>query len=303
MPNGNLRQRPLDIVAACRSADLGILVLALEGLRRFVPFRKLHVITAHRNFARFKRVLGDDVEFLDEESLIPGMTLAELKKLPLPGFPRAAGWYFQQLLKLAFCFQKVEEDYFLIWDADTVPLRRLEFFDESGRMFFTMAKEEHGPYFDTYRKLLREEPHREFSFISQNMIVQKSIVREMLAKIEANFPGNDSWAWKIMRHLEGTSSNLFSEYETLGHYVKNKYPSRASYRKLSWLRAGSLEIGGKPSRVDLEKLGQTYNFVAFESSEMPLRRFVRCVREWFNGRAGEKSSRIVCLSTLGDAPS
>ena len=88
MPNGNLRQRPLDIVAACRSADLGILVPALAGLRRFVPFRKLHVIAANRNFARFKRVLGDGVEFIDEDSLIPGMTLAELKKLPLPGFPR-----------------------------------------------------------------------------------------------------------------------------------------------------------------------------------------------------------------------
>jgi hypothetical protein len=284
MPNGNLRQRPLDIVAACRSADRGILVPALAGLRRFVPFRKLHVVAANRNLARLKRALNDGVEFIDEDSLIPGMTLAELKKLPLPGFPLGAGWYFQQLLKLAFCFQKVEEDYFLIWDADTVPLRPLEFFDESGRMLFTIAEEEHGPYFETYRKLLREEPRREFSFISQHMIIQKSIVREMLAKIEANFPGNDSWAWKIMRHLEGTHTNLFSEYEMLGHYVKNNYPSRAAYRKLSWLREGSLRIGGSPSRADLEKLGQKYDFVAFESSEMPLRRFVRRAREWFNGR-------------------
>ena len=87
-----------------------------------------------------------------------------------------------------------------------------------------------------------------------------------------------------MRHLEGTGTNLFSEYEMLGHYVKNNYPSRAAYRKLNWLREGSLRIGGRPSRADLEKLGQKYDFVAFESSEMPLRRFVRRVREWFNGR-------------------
>ena len=279
MPNGNLRQRPLDIVAACRSADLGILVPALAGLRRFVPFKKLHVIAANRNFFRFKRVLGDGVVFIDEDSLIPGMTLAELKQLPIRGFPRGAGWYFQQLLKLAFCFQKVEEDYFLIWDADTVPLRPLEFFDESGRMLFTMAEEENGAYFDTYRKLLREEPHREFSFISQHMIVQKSIVREMLAKIETNFPGNDSWAWKIMRHLEGTSTNLFSEYEMLGHFIKNHYAERAAYRKLAWLRDGALKTA-VPSQEDLSRLGQQYDFVAFESRHMPLRRFVRTVRSW-----------------------
>jgi uncharacterized protein DUF6492 len=282
MPNGNLRQRPLDIVAACRSADLSILVLALAGLRRFVSFGRLHVIASSRNFAGFRRVLGDEVELVDEDLLIPEMTLAELQKLPLPGFPRMAGWYFQQLLKFAFCFQKTEEDYFLIWDADTVPLRPLEFFDESGRMLFTMAEEEHTPYFDTYRKLLREEPRREFSFISQHMIVQKSVLREMLAKIEANFPGGDPWAWKIMRHLEGANPHLFSEYETLGHYVKNNYPSRAAYRKLDWLREGSLQIGGKPSKLALEKLGQKYDFAAFESREMPLRRFIRGARKWWS---------------------
>jgi Family of unknown function (DUF6492) len=284
MPNDNLRRRPLDIATACRAADLSSLRLALGGLRRFVPFKRLHVMTARSNFARSARALGADVELLDEDSVIPGMTLAELRKLSLPGFPRGAGWYFQQLLKFAFCFRKQEDDYYLIWDADTVPLRPMEFFDDLGRMLFTIAEEQHRPYFQTYRTLFRQEPNYDFSFISQHMIVQKSILREMLVKIEANLPGRDSWAWKIVKNLQGTSSNLFSEYETLGHYVKNNYPSRAAYRKLNWLREGSLQIRGRPSRADLEQFGRTYDFVAFELRQMRLRRFVRRARAWLKYR-------------------
>lgn len=284
MPNDNLRRRPLDVVTACRPADLSILPLTLAGLRNNVPFRRLYVVTARSSFGKISRQLGADVELLDENELIPGMTIDQLRTLSVPGFPRGAGWYFQQLLKLAFGFGNTEDDYFLIWDADTVPLRSLEFFDESGRMLFTIASEQHAPYFETYRKLLGEEPDVEFSFISQHMIVQKSILREMLARIETRFSGPESWAWKIMQNLQGTSTNLFSEYEMLGHYVKNHYPSRAAFRELNWLREGALRTRGKPSPQALARLAEQYDFVAFESAQMPVRRFVRHLRSWFRNR-------------------
>src|SRR6266480_1865383 len=205
MANANPRHQPLDVVMPCRAADLPILRLTLESVRRFIPLRRAHVITSTANLAKFRRQLGADVDLHDEDALISGMTLARLKQAPLPGFPTSAGWYFQQLLKFAFAFHNSCEDYFLIWDADTVPLRPLEFFDESGRMLFTIADEWHEGYFDTYRKLLRQEPRREFSFISQHMIVQRSILCEMLMKIDKNFPGHESWAWKIINNLDGPS--------------------------------------------------------------------------------------------------
>lgn len=258
----------------------GILRITAEALRRHVPFKKLHVITAGKNFPKFRRRLSPDVELLDEDALIPGMTLRDLRPLPLPGFPRGAGWYFQQLLKLSYAFQDPANDYYLIWDADTVPLRPLKFFDEEDRMLFSIADEEHKPYFATYRKLLREEPAREFSFITQHAIAQKCVVREMVTKIGSNFPGNDHWAWKIMRHLEGTGNNLFSEYETLGHYVKNHYPERAAFRRLPWQREGSLQTSGLPTSADLARLANDYHFAAFESWQMPVRRFFWQLRRW-----------------------
>lgn len=269
-----LHTHRLDIVTSCREADLQVLKIAYANLRKYVPFKQLHVATAARNFRRFERALGRDVHLIDEDSIIPGMTLAELKTMPLPFFPRGAGWYYQQFLKYAFAFQNIEDDYYLIWDADTVALRPLQFFDDQGRMLLTRATEHHRPYFQTYRQLLGADARSEFSFISQHLIVQKSILREMLGKIEALHPHSRSWAWAIMENLDGAGSNLFSEYETLGHYVKNTYPERVIVRDLPWLRSGANLCHGLPSQQDLDKLGDQYAFIAFEAKDRGLRRWL-----------------------------
>lgn len=276
--------RPLDIVTACRRADFPILRKTLAGLQNFLPFRQLYVITAGAHVPKLRRMLSSRVQLIAEDELIPHMTLSSLRDLPLPGFPKGAGWYFQQLLKYAFCFQNQEDDYYLIWDADTVPLRSMHFFDQSGRMLFTTADEKKACYFDNYRLLLREDPAHAFSFISQHMIVQKSILREMLARIESNFAGDESWGWKIMRNLQGTGTNLFSEYETLGHYVKVHYPERAAFRHLRWLREGALKSKGLPSDRQLQQLATKYYFAAFESRQRPLRRAVRFIKNRFRNR-------------------
>ncbi len=65
---------------------------------------------------------------------------------------------------------------------------------------------------------------REFSFISQHMIVQKSILREMLGRIESNFPGPNRGRGRSCGILKARGPNLFSEYEMFGHFVKNHYP-------------------------------------------------------------------------------
>ena len=276
----NLRRQPLDIVTACRLKDLHILTLAAHNLPRFVPFKKLHVLTARANFPAFAQALGPQVALIDEDEFVPGLTLEQMRTLTEPGFPQGAGWYFQQFLKFGFAFQDTGDDHYLIWDADTVPLRPLEFFDDAGRMLFTKAAENHPPYFETYRNLLRHDPRREFSFISQHIIARKSILREMLQTIETNFPGPENWAWKIMRHLAGAGTNRFSEYETLGHYVKNIHPATAVFRELPWLREGSRRVSTNPSPADLARLANDYAFVAFEANHGILRRAAARLKKW-----------------------
>ena len=275
-----ISNQPVDVVAPCLRRDLPKLALAYQNLRRFAAIKQLHVITARRDFAQFKNTLGKDVVLIDENEMIPGVTFAALKVIPLARFSQGPGWYFQQLLKFQFAFHKPEDDHYLIWDADTVPLRPLEFFDTQGRMLLTKAAEFHPPYFQTYENLLGRPAQREFSFIAQHMLVQKSVLRELLSEIEAHCPGDENWAWKIMRNLGGEGSNRFSEYETYWHYLKEKYPERAVFRDLPWLRRGASECGRYPSAAALEKIGRDYYFASFEDSENFYRRTGRKVRNW-----------------------
>ncbi|HTA16696.1 MAG TPA: DUF6492 family protein [bacterium] len=232
------------------------------------PPHRLCVLAPDRDCAEIRGRLGGEARVIAEDGFIPGMTSADLRAIPGrgPAFPKMAGWYFQQFLKLQFAFFEQEDDHYLIWDADTVPLRPMEFFNASGRMLLTTAEEFHAPYFSTYERILGAEPNRAFSFIAQHMLVQKSVAREMLAAIGAHVPGEDTWAWKIVRSLpEGQELNLFSEYETYGHYVKNRYPGRVECVRRPWTR-GVLSPFGQalPSEKALEKLGKSYDYAAFE---------------------------------------
>ena len=85
----HLRHQPLDVVTACRLKDLHILKLAAQNLPQFVPFKKLHVITARRDFPSFAHALGTNVTLIDEDAFIPGLTLARLRAFDDPVFHRA----------------------------------------------------------------------------------------------------------------------------------------------------------------------------------------------------------------------
>jgi hypothetical protein len=285
-------ERPLTVFAPCRARDLPVLEIVARWLPQTVPLKEFVVVVPDVDRDRVQRRLGKLARVLPENGFVPGVTVAALRPLPLQGFPMAAGWYFQQMLKLQFAFVEPEDDYFLIWDADTVPLRPMRFFDEQGRMLLTRAAEHHAAYFDTYRRLLGEEPNREFSFIAQHMLVQKSVCREMLARIEAHLPGDENWAWKLMRALPTRGYNLFSEYETYGHYLKNHYPERFQVIERPWRRADSHKSGCPvPTERQLRALAQDYDLAAFERASVWWRRAARSFREWLREVRGIPAAR------------
>lgn len=274
----------MSVLTACIARDLPILEITARKLAEMVPIKSLHVVVRGDELERFRSRLGSAVRLIPEDGFIPGMTLRELQQLPLESFPKGAGWYFQQFLKLQFAFEDAADDYYLIWDADTIPLRPLRFFDNAGRMLLTRAAEHHAPYFETYRKVLGEEPRREFSFIAQHMLVQKSIARAMLRQIENLRPGAENWAWKIMRALPDRGLNLFSEYETYGHYVKQHHPDRVVFVDRQWSRRGAkLTARGVPRELDLQRLACDYDYAAFELASVGLRGLKRRAFSWLKG--------------------
>jgi len=273
-----LANRPLQVVTACRARDLPVLELAAARLPKFIPFAGLTVLAPKADCWLIRSRLGTSATVMPENDFIPGVKLPDLIEFNLPGFPAGAGWYYQQFLKLQFAFVDPTDDYYLIWDADTVPLRPMRFFNAAGQMLLTRATEFHAPYFATYRRLFGSEPNRECSFIAQHMIIQKSVVREMLELIERRVPGAGNWAIKIMRVLEPVHPNLFSEYETYGHYIKNRYPDRVALVERAWLRVVPQFSGRRlPGEAELNRLSQHYEYVSFERGYAKWRALKLCL--------------------------
>ena len=254
----------MKIVSPCLLRDLPVYRLAYESLLEHLPDAEPHVITRRADFSKFKDACGSDLVLLDQDEIIPGMTIAKLRDYPLPFFPAGAGWYFQQFLKWGFADICDSENGYLIWDADTILLRPLNFKDSEERVFLTTSPEFHEPYFETFEALLGMLPSQRVSFISQHQWIDVAILRQLLRDISG--ASGHHWAWNIMSNLRGEGTNLFSEYETYGHYCLAVHPEKCQVRSLSWSRGGRRLAGYLPDTQKLEKLAESNAFVSIESN-------------------------------------
>jgi len=258
-------------VMACRKRDLTTLKVSLPYLQRNLPMKHLVLFVPDAEVGLFDRYFNGETSIIGQDTVFADMTLKQLQGSAVGGFPRTAGWYYQQLLKYSYAYSDPENDYYLIWDADTIPLRPLDFLDAEGRMIFTKSDERHAPYFRTYRRLLEEDADVEYSFISQHQIIRKSMLREMLGRIELIH--GRPWPWAIVGCLEPEGYNQFSEYETYGHYVKRHHPEEVSVRELPWLRNGTGECGYPPRIGAVDGLADRYAFASFEQRDRAITRW------------------------------
>lgn len=290
-----------DIVTACRLKDLNTLQLALPRLRLFLPHNRFVVFTAKSNIRLFMNRLGAGIECIDEDEVFLDMKLWELRsKGILPGFPEGAGWYFQQFLKFSYPKIRPDVDRYLIWDADTVPLRAFNVFGAAGEALLTPATMEaakppqgvrmdsrtaermqeatspHASYFENFNHLLGETLKPTRSFIAQHMPIHVPTLRALIEKIEARFVGPESWPWKIIKNSRGNGSNLFSEYEFYAHFALLYFPAFHKIRPLSWSRAGHLSCW-RSSESQFREWADHLDYVALERWASPWRRgLVKC---------------------------
>lgn len=257
--------------------DYSFLKRTFKYVHRYLNPRKIYIITD----IRFKRFLPNDIlndidcVVIDQNKLIEDMTIDHIRQLfsKLGRVKMGAGWYFQQFLKMAFALSGYcDTDYYLSWDSDTIPLRNISFFDESGIPYFTMKTEHHEPYFETLGRLLTLSKLNSRSYISENMMFKKSIMIDMINRIQSNHNlKGKTWYEKIVYALVPESVSLmgFSEFETYGNFCFNYYPDSYIERTLSSFRAGGLIQGRFVSDKLLEQLSFDQDIASFEIYDRP----------------------------------
>lgn len=219
--------------------------------------------------------LGAQYRHLDENTLLP---LAGVKaviedmfggKAVTRGF---AGWYYQQFLKLAYA-SVCEDAYYLSWDGDTVPIRRLSFFTQD-KPYMGLKNEYHAPYFETLSRLF-PGMHKviEDSFIAEHMVFAKDLVMQMLDEVmQAEHLQGDNFYERILRAVgtEHLNGNSFSEFETYGTYVAFRQPQRYELRRWNSFRyCGSYFTPEDITQEEIDWLAKDFQALSFEKGDTP----------------------------------
>lgn len=207
------------------------------------------------------------IVFIDENDLVPIKNIIEIfLKLGITNLKRV-GWYEQQFLKMAYS-RICKDEFYLVWDSDTYPIKPVKML-KNGFPIFDMKTEHHLPYFITINRLIHNLTFVNESYISEHMLIKTEYMKNLLSEIEnnINIDGKKFWE-KILITIDRKDIPLagFSEFETYGLYVDNRYPYTYKHRKWYSRRDMSkyCENIYNLSEYDLKWLSKDYNALTFE---------------------------------------
>ena len=278
----------MNIVIPIKANDIPVALKNMVHYQRYLQFDDLIIITSDK----FEGTIGNykNIKTINEDTLVEGLSFVTLKNyLEQRKAEGRTGWYFQQFLKLGYALT-TEEEYYLIWDADTVPIKPIEMFDDNGHPFFDIKTEYHKPYFKTIKELLNLDKTINGSFISEHMIFKTAFVREMIDEIQMTDP-SQPWFLNIIDAIddEDLPFSGFSEFETYGTYVVNKHPGCYNLRTFDSIRNGKKLFGELPSEEVCKWLSGDFSTISFENFQEYYFRFKGYNRESFRNKVRPKT--------------
>ena len=258
----------IPLIVPTIASDAKLFIDNIDIFFRLLPINRI-IIICKKN--EFQDTLDDPrVNILEESEVLNYSTIQKLLRTRY-GSKRIdirVGWYYQQFLKMSFS-RICDDEYYLLWDSDTFPVKPIRLFDENGRPYLDFKTEYHKPYFDTLSRIIpglgKIFPH---SFIAEHMLIKTIYMQELLNIIESN---NDidggSFYEKIINSIDisALSESGFSEFETYGTYIYIYHKIYYSLREWHSFRFGAFffRIADLNKMVKLW-LSKYYDAISFE---------------------------------------
>ena len=263
-----------NVIIPAAYKDFAFLQKTINYVAMNIKPQKIFVVIDKRLVSYLpKEVINDAlVEILDENNLIKNVSYKSIRTLIVKhGLPaKRTGWFLQQFIKLGFSFSTYcNTEYYLSWDADTLPLRHIDFFTQNGKPMFTKKMEHNQAYFDTLEKILPLKEYADYSFIAEHMMFRKNVVVEMLNEIEHSSVDGAAWYEKIINATNSESVNSFSEFETYGNYCFNHYPGMYAIQVLNTFRKAGYIAGRFISDRKLNFMSFDLDTASFELGDYP----------------------------------
>ena len=260
----DIREHAYDIVICCADKDFGTLGKTIKYLTRNATYRNIIIISN-----RCPECIGGKIKYVSEADVMDGLNYDAVRDYFVSrGIePSRVGWYLQQFIKMAFAYKTDLKNY-LVWDADTLMLNPIQFFDDAGRMLYDNSRIWADDVFNkTVRAILGYPRDCAETYIVEHMMMDTECIRDLIKTIAGDRPVHDFW--KIILDKISDDDLIyggFSEFETIGTFMNKKYHDKIALRKLRSNRNATNIVGNKPNKYDIRALTNKYDFVSFEKS-------------------------------------
>ena len=258
----NKNKIKISLVIPTKFRDLHKIIKNIKFYFKFIDCIKNLVIIGDENvekyFDNYKSIFYNiPYNFIYEGKLINVVKIKDAIKRRKKDAVKRTGWYIQQFVKMAYSII-CKDDYYLIWDSDTIPVKPLKLFDKKKKPFFHVRKIIAKPYFITLKKVFPNLGQiYNYSFVTEHILIKTEIMKNLIQKIEEN--NNligDIWYEKIINSIDlKYLGNIgFSEFETYGTFSSIYYKNLYIIKPWKSLREGK----------------QYYNIMSFHSGDIKI---------------------------------
>ncbi len=259
----NTRPALAEVISVCSAKDIDVWTVASKHVVEFIGAERYTVIVPDQELELFLSVTSAPYQVKPESQFVGNAKDKIIQKLDKNNQHRV-GWYLQQFVKIAAVLENDPASTVLIWDADTVPLKPLEFINSEGKLIYYQGEEYRKSYFDFIEIALGLKRTQTFSFIAQSLTTRVSWAKELFDSLESST--KMPWIDAVLFHLNPAEPAGFAEFETLGTWIWHHHQDEIIVSDRSWYRNG-LSLVGNPmslSKLAWKGLAKSYDFISFE---------------------------------------
>jgi hypothetical protein len=230
------------VITLCNLAHIDVWKLTSELLPKQIEANSFRVYVPFEEIELFSKITPSVFDVLPQNKYGHEYFESLSQACSLANNAERFGWYLQQFLKIEILLAS-PEDNLVIWDADCVPLKPITTFNSTGDPVYMLASNEYNEaYFKNIERLLGITRVQDFSFVIPSFPIKKlwllALVEELSERSGQNF-----WWESIISSTDFSLRSGFSETETIGSWVANKYPGQWSTYPGIWERRGQKEFG------------------------------------------------------------
>lgn len=255
----------LDILIPLSKKHLDSFKVNIKFYRKYLNYTNLIILSQSDSYELIQKY--NSVIFINEDTLVSKEEINKFLQTERSIITTRDYWYQQQFLKMAYS-RICKNEYYLIWDADTIPIKSIQLF-KNNHPFFDMKTEHHIPYFQTMKRLLPDLKFSNKSYISEHQMIKTEYMKNLLDEIENNseLKGKLFWEKILMAiNLRDLNYSGFSEYETYGSFVDTRYPNFYVHRNWFSIRHGSTFFNNSNNlnKNDIIWLSKDFHAITFE---------------------------------------